>query len=119
MARRFGRNQRRKLREQLQSAERVLEAVKISYHSLFHENAELQARLRRAIEVDCKVFEDNSRANYEARMEAYRMGEDGLYIAQQIDVRELAHQRDRKAFIEECSRRMAVAMARSIGAKWS
>lgn len=118
MAKRFGRNQRRKLREQVASAERVLNAAKSSYHELWHENSKLQAKLRRSIEIDVSVLRDNARGHYEALMEAHRLGHEGLYVAQRLDERRLAMEHDRERFIEHVSRMMAVELARAIGARW-
>ncbi len=118
MAKRFGRNQRRKQQEDAASAERVLRAVKHSYHALDRENQDLKSRLRRSIEIDIDVLRDNSRATYEARMSAHKMGYEGLHLAQRIDARELALQREQDRFIEQVATHMARALARTIGGKW-
>lgn len=118
MAKRFGRNQKRKLREDLESAKRVLDAAKESYHYLIAENQMLQLKLRRSIEIDVEVLRDNSRGHYEAMIAAHKLGYEGLHVAHRLEERQMSMQRDRDGFIKHVSDQMAAQLSRAIGARW-
>jgi len=116
MAKRFGRNQKRKMREELASADRVLHAAKASYHELWNEFEDLR---RKAVIVNVAFLQDNSRGDYEAKMEAHMMGYEGLHLLQRIDARQLAMEREKDSFVRHVSNIMATEMMRGIGHRWN
>lgn len=115
MAKRFGRNQRRKMQERIKTTEAKARQIA---HQQSVEISRLRQRLSRAIEIDVDVLQDHARFAYEAKLSAHRNGCDGWYIAQLIDERQLAMQRDRDDFIRYVSDMMANKLAQAIGVAW-
>lgn len=115
MAKRFGRNQRRQMRQAL--AQQKANAV-ATHSKLLQENASLRNKLAKAIVINVDVLRDHSRMAYEARMSAHMDARDGYYVAQRIDQRQLEMQRERDRFIEHAAMMMAHELARAIGEKW-
>lgn len=115
MAKRFGRNQRRKMQERIK-------AVETKAHQHAHEQAieisRLRQKLSQAIVIDVDVLQDNARFAYEARVSAHKRGHDSWYVAQLIADRDLAMTRERDRFIAHVSDMMANRLARAIGEKW-
>lgn len=115
MGKRFGRNQRRRMREQIEQ-QKAATARQVSIAS--REIARLRADLSKAIVIDVDVLQDNARFAYEARMSAHMDGRDGWYLAQLIDEKQIAMSRERDRFIEHVSSMMAHKLARTLGDKW-
>lgn len=118
MAKRFGRNQSRKVREQLASVERELGAVKSTYHELARENARLKQRLRNAIEIDVETLRDHARMHYEASIHAHKAGYEGLQIMQRLDDRRIFECREKERFVRDVASHMAESIMRAIGQRW-
>lgn len=118
MAKKFGRNQKRKMREQIAAAERAHEWTRELWARTDAERRDLERRLAKAIEIDVAVFRRDPRGEYEARLKAHKMGEQGLYQAMFLDERRLCMDKERDRFIEHVARAMATEMFRSIGGRW-
>jgi hypothetical protein len=112
MAKRFGRNQKRRLAERIAYLERVSVRTRLALSRVYE-------RLDRAIEIDIKLLKDDTRLHYEARMSAHHQGYESLHVALRIDARELEMQREKDRFVEYMSKRMAHQLMAGIGIKWN
>ncbi len=115
MAKRFGRNQRRKMREEI---EQTKSAARRNVALASQEISHLRSKLARAIIIDVDVLQDNRRFAYQAKVSAHQDGRDGWHLARLIDQRELQIQRDRDGFIQHVSTIMAHELSRALGANW-
>ncbi len=116
MAKRFGRNQRRKMREEIASATREAESQRRTASSYaaraYQAEREMKELRARCIEADVKLFDIPRDMLFEFRMEARRYDDPRRFSwAQRIDKRVSEIERDRAKFIYQFAMIAAEALA--------